>query len=78
MRRFRGDIEEGDEAEERELFEGVDLRMKKRLEEKEKFEEENFMRLNETKQEKYWKKQMMKNRFRNTMNDELNEIGLIR
>jgi hypothetical protein len=34
MRKFIGDIEEGDEAEERDFLEGVDLRIKKRFEEK--------------------------------------------
>jgi hypothetical protein len=34
MRKFREDIEEGDEAEERDFLEGVDQRIKRRFEEK--------------------------------------------
>jgi hypothetical protein len=34
MRKFREDIEEGDDAQERDFLEGVDLRIKKRFEEK--------------------------------------------
>jgi hypothetical protein len=34
MRKFREDIEEGEDAQERDFLEGVDLRVKKRFEEK--------------------------------------------
>lgn len=79
LRKFRGDIDSGDEAEERGILNEMDERMKKKFEEKTRLEEENFTRFGDSKKEKYWRKQMMKNQFRgNQLNDELKEVAMIR
>lgn len=61
IRKFRGDLEDDEEAREVGVGNEIAQKIKRKFQDKISAEEENFMRMPETKKEKFWRKSLIRN-----------------
>jgi len=69
VRKYRDDLMDDDDAREQGVDDVINEKIKRKFKEKTTLEEENFMRMPESKQEKFWRKSR-----NNHLQDELKDI----
>jgi len=75
VRKYRDDLMDDDDAREQGVDDVINEKIKRKFKEKTTLEEENFMRMPESKQEKFWRKSLIRNQSRNNhLQDELKDI----